>query len=169
MLNVILLKSNFLIMKRLIIITCSFIFLMTGCREKENTNNASSPVEEETTKNTQKEQEIWKSDIRLDQGNQWHANRETTEGILNMTRLLAQASPSLLEDYRELGNELNEEKNLIIKRCTMKGASHDNLHIYLQPLIGKIGELQEVESVEQGELLIADIEEHLQAYHSYFI
>ncbi len=145
------------------------LIIMTGCREKETTVNSPSPVTEKTVEHDQSQSVVWKKDIQLNQGTQWKANRETTEGILKMTRLLSQSSPSTPEEYRELGNALNEEKNLVIKRCTMKGPSHDNLHIYLQPLIGKIGELQEVNSAEKGELLISEIEEHLKAYHSYFI
>lgn len=156
-------------MKPFIIIASTVLVLMAGCREKETTVNNSSQVAEETIRHPQGQQEVWKKDIQLNQGTQWTANRETTEGILEMTRLLSQASPSSPDEYRELGNALNEEKNLVIKRCTMKGPSHDNLHIYLQPLIGKIGELQEVHSAEKGEQLISEIQEHLKAYHSYFI
>ena len=156
-------------MKPLIIIACSVFILMTGCRDKETPVTESSPVAEETVKPNLEQQAVWKKDIQLNQGTQWKANRETTEGILKMSEILAKSSPSSPEDYRVLGDALNEEKNLVIKRCTMKGPSHDNLHIYLQPLIGKIGELQEVDSAEKGELLISEIEEHLEAYHSYFI
>lgn len=156
-------------MKPLIIIASTVLILLAGCKEKETTVNNSSQVAEETIIHAQSQPAVWKEDIQLNQGTQWPANRETTEGILEMTRLLSQASPSSPEEYRELGNALNEEKNLVIKRCTMKGPSHDNLHIYLQPLIGKIGELQEVDSAEQGERIISEIQEHLEAYHSYFI
>lgn len=156
-------------MKHVIIIACSWLILLTGCREKETTVNDYPAVPEESIDHAQDRQAVWKEDIQLNQGTQWKANRETTEGILNMTRVLAQSSPSSAEEYRELGKALAKEKNLVLKRCTMKGPSHNNLHIYLQPLIGKIGELQEVDSVEKGKQLLTEIEEHLKAYHTYFI
>ncbi|MFD2519224.1 hypothetical protein ACFSTG_15045 [Salinimicrobium flavum] len=147
-------------------------FFITGCKEKqepETTPQAETTIETSEVTSEAPDMAIWKKDIQLDNGTQWHANRETTEGILKMSRMIENSSAATVEDYRRLGEELNKEKNLVIKRCTMKGPSHDNLHIYLQPLIGQIGELQQVDSADEGEELLDEIREHLQAYHSYFI
>ena len=156
-------------MKNSVVIIYFLLILLTGCKEKEaQAVTPEDPEKKEILEDLQ-EEPAWKQDIQLNNGQQWHANTETTEGILKMSEILAKASPSSPEDYRQLGKILNEEKNLVIKRCTMKGPSHDNLHIYLQPLIGKIGELQEIDSAEKGKILISEIKEHLEAYHSYFI
>lgn len=156
-------------MKNSVIISFFLLLLLAGCKEKEaQAVTPEAPEKEEIIEDLQ-EEPAWKQDIQLNNGQQWQANTETTEGILKMTELIEKSKPSNPEDFRRLGNELNEEKNLVIKRCTMKGPSHDNLHIFLQPLIGKIGELQVVETTEKGQQLLTEIMKHLEAYHSYFI
>lgn len=155
-------------MKKSVIISVFLLILLAGCKEKEAQAVTTEAPEKKNVLNVQ-EEPAWKKDIQLNNGQQWQANDETTEGILKMTELIEKSNPSTPEDYQNLGKRLNEENNLVIKKCTMKGPSHDNLHIYLQPLIGKIGELRTVESSEKGEQLLAEIKDHLEAYHSYFI
>lgn len=158
-------------MRTSIIFLCLILsVLTTGCKEKhENESTQRETEEEATTKLVTEEEADWKDEITLNEGTQWQANRETTEGILKMTELIEKSTASTTEEYRELGNSLNLEKNLLIERCTMKGPSHENLHIYLQPLIEMVGKLQEVQTPEEGEKLVAKIKDHLETYHSYFI
>lgn len=156
-------------MKNTVVIVLFLLFLLAGCKEKAaQAVTPETPEKKEVFEDLQ-ETPAWKKDIQLNNGQLWQANAETTEGILRMTALIEKSDPQTPEDYRDLGKKLNKENNLIIKRCTMKGASHDNLHIYLQPLIGKIGELQEIETSEKGQQLLTEIRDHLESYHSYFI
>jgi len=111
----------------------------------------------------------WLEAISLDQGAKWAANAETTSGVAQMTFLIANTKAESAGDYRNLGDGLNEIKNYIVKECTMTGASHDNLHVWLYPLIEKVGELQKVETVESGRTLTDDIKGHLDKYYEYFI
>lgn len=158
-------------MRTSIIFLCLILsVLTTGCKEKqENESTQPGTNVEASPKLVHEEQADWKGEITLNEGIQWQANRETTEGILKMTELVESSSASTVEEYRELGNSLNGEKNLLIERCTMKGPSHENLHIYLQPLLKMIGELQEVQTPVKGKKLVIKIKDHLEAYHSYFI
>lgn len=155
-------------MKKSVILSVFLLILLAGCKEKEAQAVTTEAPEKKEVLNKQ-EEPAWKKDIQLNNGQQWQANAETTEGILKMTELIEKSNPSTPEDYQNLGKKLSDENNLVIKRCTMKGPSHDNLHIYLQPLIGKIGELQTVESSEKGKQLLVEIKDHLEAYHRYFI
>lgn len=158
-------------MRTSIIFLCLILsVLTTGCKEKnENESTQPGPEVEASPQLVPEEQADWKDEITLNEGTQWKANRETTEEILKMTELVERSSASTPEDYRELGNSLNIEKNLLLERCTMKGPSHENLHIYLQPLIEMIGKLQKVQTAEEGKKLVAKIKDHLETYHSYFI
>lgn len=147
-----------------------FLFLSTlflGCKEEQKEVNPESASEEISEVSNMKAID-WKSQIQLDAGTQWQANDETTEGIQNMAEMIENSTASGAEDLRQLGHSLNKEKNLLIKRCTMKGPSHDNLHIYLEPLINKISLLMEVKTVEKGEQLVSEITDHLNAYQNYF-
>jgi hypothetical protein len=50
----------------------------------------------------------------------------------------------------------------------MKGPSHDNLHIFLLPLIDKISLLVETTSIQEGSEITESIIENLNAYENYF-
>ncbi|HET8886074.1 MAG TPA: hypothetical protein VFM70_06950 [Salinimicrobium sp.] len=106
--------------------------------------------------------------IELNQGEKWKANEETTNGILNMQNILATSKPETIADFQDLSTLLNEEKNLIIKKCTMKGSAHDNLHIYLMPLLEQINSLGEIKSNSEGEKIIQEMALHLNDYFNYF-
>lgn len=146
------------------ILTIVFAIVIIGCNESWK-KSAATPNLPKTSK---RQLTGWKLDIELDRGLKWQANPETTTGIEKMSALVNAAAPESLEDFRSLGAQLNTEKELLLKQCTMKGSAHNNLHIYLQPLMGRIGELQEVENTKRGALLTRQIKEHLAAYHNYF-
>lgn len=147
-----------------------FIFMAafyTSCNEGKRAQEAVAEVEHLENENEQKD--TWEKAIQLNSGSQWQANPATTEGIVAMESIIAKTNPITVKDYQQLGTELNEENMDLIRKCTMEGPSHDNLHIYLKPLIEKIAALQEIPSAEEGKKLISEIEKHLKAYHNYFI
>lgn len=110
----------------------------------------------------------WINEITLDNGNKWNANLETNDGVEKMLSLVEASEKKSVEDYHALANDLNETKNFVVKECTMKGPSHDNLHVFLHPLIEKIDALGKASTVEQGSLITASIKENLEAYSNYF-
>ena len=110
----------------------------------------------------------WVAEMALNNGAKWEANLETTSGVANMAKLIAERKTISLGDYRNLGDSLNDVKNTLVKECTMTGASHDNLHIFLHPLIQKIELLQKTGSAETGAQIKESIAGHLNAYYIYF-
>ncbi|MDX1328296.1 MAG: hypothetical protein R3299_11390, partial [Arenibacter sp.] len=110
----------------------------------------------------------WVEEMSLNNGTKWEANLETTTGIADMAKLVAETKTISVEDYRNLGNGLNEVKNNIVKECTMTGASHDNLHVFLHPLIQKIEQLQKTDDTETAAKIKESINGHLKSYYTYF-
>lgn len=110
----------------------------------------------------------WIKEIKLNDGDKWEANSETNEGILKMQNSLKKASTNTLDEYYQLAEKLNVDKNYVIKNCTMKGASHDNLHVWLLPLIAKIDALSNTKTIEDAKKLKQSIEENINAYANYF-
>ena len=110
----------------------------------------------------------WTNDIELNNGSKWQANLETNEGVERMKNSLKTQSTNNLEDYSKLVELLNVDKNYVIKNCTMKGDSHDNLHVWLMPLIEKIEALSEAKTLEEAAKLKKSIEENVNAYDTYF-
>ncbi|WP_158840333.1 hypothetical protein [Polaribacter sp. L3A8] len=110
----------------------------------------------------------WVKEIKLNNGDKWLANSETNEGILKMKKSLKKASTNTLEEYYQLAEKLNNDKNYVIKNCSMKGDSHDNLHIWLLPLMAKIDALSKTKTTEDAAKLKQSIEDSINAYADYF-
>ena len=110
----------------------------------------------------------WVKEIKLDNGSKWLANNETNEGVEKMLHHIKTEATQTLDDYHNLAALLNADKNYVVKNCSMKGASHDNLHVWLLPLMAKIDALAETQSLEDAAQIKKAIEENLQAYSDYF-
>ena len=117
---------------------------------------------------TQRPDDDWINDIVLNNGSKWKANKETTDGVIALLTLINENKTWNTGEYKKLGDSLNEVKNTVVKECTMKGASHDNLHVWLHPLIEKIEMLQKTESTNEGTYLTSNIKNHLEGYFDYF-
>ena len=176
---------NINIMKKTIQITAIISAFLIGCNEGKNEQNITETIEsietvqENSTSNSLSSDEkitadphsinnTWIKDIKLDDGQKWQANTETTEGVEKMLNLVKTSDLKTVEGYHNLASKLNEDKNFVVKKCTMKSLSHDNLHVFLHPLIEKIEALGKVESSEEGAVVTASIKENLEYYYPYF-
>ncbi|SEA35515.1 hypothetical protein [Psychroflexus halocasei] len=110
----------------------------------------------------------WVDEIQMNKNKRWKANPETNQGVKNMLSSIESAELKTLEDYHQLASKLNEEKNFVVKKCTMEGPSHDNLHVFLHPLIEKIAALQKTTTVEESAEIIESIKDNLNKYYNYF-
>jgi len=165
-------------MKKTILTTAIVSALLIGCNETKHKTENTDIVEttegvhehemEEMAKETHTMNNAWVNEIKLDNGSKWEANLETTEGVDKMLESVKASDPKTVEDYHFLASKLNEDKNVVVKKCTMEGASHDNLHVFLHPLIEKIEVLGKVSSTDEGAAITASIKENLEGYYNYF-
>jgi CRISPR/Cas system CSM-associated protein Csm2 small subunit len=130
---------------------------VTAHNENQDSENASGIVNNN-----------WVDEIVLNNGSKWEANKETTQGVANMLDLIKNNNKENLNDYHELAIKLNDEKNILVKKCTMKGPSHDNLHIFLHPLIEKIDALIIASSLDEAISISKSIRENLELYNTFF-
>jgi hypothetical protein len=100
--------------------------------------------------------------IKTDNGKPWIANPETTEGINNMINLVNEQKTD--DNIAQLKEQLEDELVLVLKRCTMKGPAHEQLHHYLLPLKRKIDELEKT-NYHTG---IHELANYLDQYKYYF-
>lgn len=166
-------------MKKTILTAAILSVFLIGCKDNKSTNSETS-VETEMVHEHEAEaghdghhdgmalNNDWINEIQLDNGSKWDANLETTQGVETMLKELESSNPETVADYHQLASKLNDEKNTVIKECTMVGPSHDNLHVFLHPLIDKIAALDKVTSVEEGSEITESIKENLDAYYDYF-
>lgn len=168
-------------MKKIILTTVIISALLTGCQNnttKTSETSAETEMVHEHDADAIHQHEhdngemtldnSWKNEILLDNGNKWEANLETTRGIDKMLVLLKANNPKTVEDYQQLASKLNDETNTVIKKCSMEGPSHDNLHVFLHPLIEKIDALGKVSTTDKGAEITASIQENLHEYDNYF-
>lgn len=162
-------------MKKTIFTTAILSILLLGCKDNKTTNPQTEMDHEHLTETIHEHEtegmalnNSWVNEIQLDNGNKWEANLETTQGVDKMMTLINKNNPKTVEDYHQLASKLNDEKNMVVKECTMEGPSHDNLHVFLHPLIEKIDALGNVSTVDQGAEITESIKENLEGYTNYF-
>lgn len=164
-------------MKKTILMAAILGTFLVGCNETKNKEEHLENTEVTETLHDEHIGEIadahgldnsWVNEIELDNGNKWDANPETNEGVKKMMDILQNKEKKSVEDFHALASELNEVKNYVVKECTMKGPSHDNLHVFLHPLIEKIDALGKVTTVEKGVEITKSIEDNIRGYYNYF-
>lgn len=162
-------------MKRVIFTAAMLSAVLIGCKENNKQNESEEVQQTELQESNNDNQEVvalnndWLKEIQLDdEGQKWIANIETTQGVDEMAEIIENNNPKTVEDYRNLASKLNDKTNFIVKECTMEGPSHDNLHVFLHPLIKKVGALLEVESAEKGQEILKSIEKNIEEYYNYF-
>ena len=103
--------------------------------------------------------------IELNNGEKWMVNAEMTPFILEGETILKAYNNG---DYKMLAKQLKDQNNDLIKSCTMKGESHDELHKWLHPHMALVKELSKAESNEKASELITQLEESYKSYNQYF-
>ena len=137
------------------------LFISCGKQKEENHEQSQS---EKTEEHQHKEE----NNLSLNSGELWIANMETTQGIDNMIGLMSSfTDKESVEAYAKLKTNLDKEFGTILKECTMKGESHDQLHTFLIPM-------QEMfEGLGSNDLQVCKenyniLNDHLKEYSKYF-
>ena len=104
----------------------------------------------------------------LNNGNKWKADSVTVTNAEALQATIAPANPESLEDYRKTSADINEGLNKMIKQCTMKGADHEALHLWLEPLMKKVKELGESSTVEKATPILHELETQANLFPQYF-
>ncbi|AUC76897.1 MULTISPECIES: hypothetical protein [unclassified Olleya] len=154
------------------------LFAFVGCKDNKKqeeiikTETVNQSVNIKNNKQSDETLEVYKNtwidEIKVSDNGKWSANKETNEGVKNMLTSIATNRTNSLENYQDLAEQLSQHKNYIIKNCTMKGDSHDNLHVWLLPLMAKIEALSETKTVEDASKIKSSIEKNINAYSDFF-
>ncbi|MEM0517185.1 hypothetical protein [Aequorivita flava] len=166
-------------MKKTILSLAIISAVLVSCNDAKHKHESTDAVKtteethehhmEEMAAETHAINNAWVDEIKLDNGSKWEANVETTEGVDKMLNMVKTSETNTVDDYHNLASKLNEVKNFVVKECTMEGPSHDNLHVFLHPLIEKIEALGKVSTTDEGSEITASIKENLEGYYNYFM
>lgn len=156
-----------IILKTFLIATTTIFMISCGSKtESKDEHSKSEEVKklEEVKDDTHESEGIHS----LNNGSLWSANVETTTGINNMINLMSSFSKNeSIDDYAKLKDNLEAEFNMILKECTMKGESHNQLHNFLVPM------KEMFEGIGSSDLEICKtnfdtLNKHLTEYTNYF-
>lgn len=106
--------------------------------------------------------------LKLNNGEKWVVNEEMKPFILEAENILNQYATNQSEDYKTLATQLKEKNSGLIKSCSMKGESHDELHKWLYPHIELIESLSKAESTEEASEIIVNLHASFLTYNQYF-
>jgi hypothetical protein len=156
-----------------IILMAIMILTWGGC-----SNNPKDSAENHQSENTEKhdehmgdEHQETNGELQLNNGKKWPADFETTKGVAELARKVADfkehAPEPNSDDYRSLEKSLKMTLNEIFDKCTMTGPAHDELHKFLVPVLGYVKELK-TDDLDASRDPVNKLDKQLALYGEYF-
>lgn len=104
--------------------------------------------------------------ITLNNGDKWVADKHTNDKVSEMKNEIANYKKS--KDYDKLNTNLVADVKELIKGCTMDGEPHNQLHHWLEPYLGMVKGMKEVNNDADKSAKVEAIEASLNQYTEYF-
>lgn len=143
---------------------------LSACENNSKKNANSSTEEAKQSKVEQKENKSQSAEnhISLNDGERWRVNPEMKPPLEAAEKRLIAYRDNTEADYETLSVELKGYNDQLISSCTMKGVSHEQLHLWLHPHIKLVKALSEAENEKEADSIIAELETSFETYHMYF-
>ena len=108
-------------------------------------------------------------ELRLDDGKKWQVDEHTRASAARIKEMVGESGAlDSLEAARALGERLDGELDVLVKGCTMTGAAHDQLHVWLVALVPRVEALKVETDVADLRSVRAEIDSLLAAYEAHF-
>ncbi len=110
-------------------------------------------------------------ELVLNNGVKWQADESTKANVTALQAISSgfdAAGEKTLEGYTSTGKKLNEGVTQLVSACTMAGADHDALHLWLEPLMDSIHALEKANDLESAAATYNTIRERLAIFNTYF-
>lgn len=104
----------------------------------------------------------------LNDGEKWAVNAEMKPHLEQGEKILHDYLAQKGADHKKLAADLKAQNDQLIKSCTMKGESHEELHKWLHPHIALVNKLAEETDPKQVESIVAQLEMSFETYQNYF-
>ena len=105
--------------------------------------------------------------LKLNNGEKWAVNAEMKPHLEKANQVLKEYLTQNGTDYKKLAADLKAQNDQLIKSCTMKGESHDELHKWLHPHIELISKLADASDENLAKSIIAQLEQSVNTYQNY--
>lgn len=155
---------------KILSIGLSFVLALSACgtASEKNTNSNAEKEQQQEMEHKEKESPKTDSQISLNDGERWTVNPEMKPHLEASEKSLIAYRDNTETDYKTLAMELKSYNDQLISSCTMKGESHDQLHLWLHPHIKLVKALSEAENKSEADSIIAELEISFEKYHKYF-
>ncbi|MCP4120279.1 MAG: hypothetical protein GY751_00825 [Bacteroidetes bacterium] len=104
----------------------------------------------------------------LNDGEKWVVNPEMMVHLRNAEQAVDTYYTEGSAGHQALAGELQENINLLISSCTMKGKAHDELHKWLLPYIKLVKALSKSEETAEASVLVEKIRDSFLEFNHYF-
>lgn len=152
-------KLIFMAMSILLIVACN----SNPSHEDSNANHETSDSSHEDASTNHEA-----SDLQLNNGAKWAVNEEMKPHIEQGNEILNSYLKKKGTDYKALAEGLKTQNGQLIKSCTMKGESHDELHKWLHPHIELIEKLSNASDLKESETVVSELKTSFETYQAYF-
>jgi hypothetical protein len=100
-------------------------------------------------------------------GEKWIADDHTIKQVRVMENDVL-AFDAATSDYKQLALRLDEELQVLIAGCTMKGSAHDKLHEWLHPFMDEVKTLSDAATKEEADASLIKIRESFKTFDQHF-
>jgi hypothetical protein len=134
-------------------------------------NSGNNNMESEDLRSAEKshnEQEKISEGLVLNNGAKWKADSITLFNVAILQNVISETKKESLEDYYQIATQLQSVLKKMVAECKMKGADHDALHQWLEPLLKRVNDLNKETSTDNAAANLNEIEKHLKLFAQYF-
>lgn len=139
-----------------------------SCGGNDNHEHMHEHSTESTDATHQHHDESTTHGIELNNGAKWAVNEEMKPFVNKGEALVASFSQHNGTEFTKLAKEVGIQNEQLIKSCTMKGKSHDELHKWLAPHLALVKELENVADSVKAKHIVAQLEKSYQDYSNFF-
>lgn len=151
------------------ILLAASVFFMISCNsEKSAKNHAHENTEMSETQDAHNHNHAQTNAIELNNGAKWVVNEEMKPYVSNIKDRINTYVANNETDYKKLAADLEVENTRLIKSCTMKGKSHDELHKWLHPHLDIVKRLKQEEDPEKAKALVGELVTSGETYDAHF-
>lgn len=107
-------------------------------------------------------------ELALIDGKKITINLEMKPHLENSRNILKAYLESGGQDYKKLAEDMESSNSKLIKSCTMQGADHEMLHVWLHPHLELVANLKSENSPEKASEIIRKIEDSYKEFDLFF-
>ena len=145
-----------------ILLATSLLLACNAGNEKEK-NTAPAPAAE-----THADHAEQATGLTLNNGTKWKADSTTLLNVDLLQNIITSVKKESLENYSQTAIGLEDGLNKMVGECKMKGADHEALHHWLEPIMEKTKELKNANNIETARTIFGEIEKQINLFPQYF-